>query len=106
MKPASWLALAALLLPAIVRAQTTYTVDVRPDLNGLDVKIETVESTTALVVRLTNRTTQPVRCSLVFDAPPQNRRRTKQNVAPGETRQVPFRARRKWFRVQVDVECR
>jgi hypothetical protein len=105
MKPVPWLALAVLLLPAAARAQT-YTVDVRPDLNGLDVKIETVESTTALVVRLTNRTAEPVRCALVFDAPPQNKRRTKQNVAPGETRQVPFRARRKWFRVQVDVECR
>ncbi len=104
MKFMPWLAL-ALLLPASARAQT-YTVDLRPNLNGLDVVIETVESPTALVVRLTNRTAESVRCTLVFDAPPQNRRRTKQNVAPGETRQVPFRARRKWFRVQVDVECR
>ncbi len=96
--------LLALLLPCVAAGQT-YTVDVRPVLNDLDVKIETVAMTSALTLRLTNNTATRVRCDLRFDASPQTPRRTRVLVDPGRTEQSIFRAQRKWFSVIVDVEC-
>ena len=94
-----------LLLPLAAAGQT-YTVDVRPVLNDLDVKIETVAMTSALTLRLTNNTATRVRCDLRWDASPQTPRRNRVNVDPGRTEQSTFRAQRKWFSVIVDVECR
>lgn len=94
-----------LLLPAVAAGQT-YTVDLRPVLNDLDVKIETVAMTGVLTLRLTNNTADRVRCDLRWDASPQTPRRTRVNVDPGRTEQSTFRAQRKWFSVIVDVECR
>jgi hypothetical protein len=95
----------ALLLPCVAAGQT-YTVEVRPILNDLDVKIETVAMTGALTLRLTNNTAGRVRCDLRYDAAPQTPRRTTTFVDPGRTAQSTFRARRKWFSVVVDVDCR
>lgn len=83
----------------------TYTVDIRPTLNGLDIKIEPVASTGMLVIRLTNATDQRVRCRLNFDAAPQTPRRSSVNIEPGRTAQSVLRAQRKWFSVAVDVNC-
>jgi len=96
-------ALAELFAPAAF-AQT-YTVEVHPTLNDLDIKIETVEATGMLVVKLTNDTEQKVHCKLRFDASPQTPYRSTVNIDPGETEQSVFRAQRKWFAVGVEVEC-
>ncbi|HVN42533.1 MAG TPA: hypothetical protein VMT50_07085, partial [Steroidobacteraceae bacterium] len=42
----------------------TYSVKVTPRLHDLDVKIEYVDSTSVLVMKLTNRTQKRVRCQL------------------------------------------
>lgn len=97
------LALVVLVSPAAF-AQT-YTVDIQPTLNQLDVKIEPVASTGMLVVRLTNDTDRKVRCKLRFDAAPQTPYRSSVNIDPGKTEQSVFRAQRKWFAVAVDVNC-
>lgn len=86
-------------------AQSTYTVNLHPELNGLDVKIETVESAAMLVVNLTNNTADKIKCSLRYDASPQVPYRTTTYVAPGRTESSTFRAQRKWFTVDVTVRC-
>lgn len=86
-------------------AQSTYTVNLHPELNGLDVKIETVESAAMLVVKLTNNTANKVKCSLHYEASPQVPYRTTTYVAPGKTELSTFRAQRKWFTVDVNVRC-
>jgi len=83
----------------------TYTVEVHPELNGLDIKIEPVAMTGMLVVQLTNDTEQKVRCKLRYDASPQTPYRSSLNVEPGATEQSVFRAQRKWFAVAVEVTC-
>jgi hypothetical protein len=98
-------AMLALLLPCVAVGQT-YTVEVRPVLNDLDVKIETVPMSSALTLRLTNNTAGRVRCDLRYNAAPQTPRRATAFVEPGRTTQNTFRAQRKWFSVVVDVECR
>jgi hypothetical protein len=98
---------AALLLALIafeVSAQT-YSVEIRPVLNDLDIKIEQIPQSTMLILRLTNNTDQRVRCQLVFDASPQQLRRSTRSINPGETISSELRAQRKWFRVIVDVKC-
>lgn len=97
--------LLALLVPWVAAGQT-YEVEVRPVLNDLDVKIETVEMSGMLVVKLTNNTAGKVRCDLRYDASPQPLYRTSTYVAPGKTEQSTFRAKRKWFNVIVDVDCK
>ena len=97
------LALAVLYMPAAV-AQT-YTVKIHPTLNELDVKIEPVSQTAMLVIKLTNATEQKVRCKLRYEASPQTPYRSSVNVGPGKTEQSVFRAQRKWFNVDVYVEC-
>jgi hypothetical protein len=99
------LALALIVLVAPAAFAQTYTVEVRPTLNDLDVKIEPVAQTSMLVMRLTNNTDQRVRCRLRYDAPPQTTFRSSLNVNPGRTEQSVFRARRKWFAVVVEVNC-
>jgi hypothetical protein len=99
----SALALAALFAPAAV-AQT-YTVAIHPTLNDLDIAIEPVSTSTMLVVRLTNRSALRVRCRLRYDAPPQTPSRDTVRLDPGATRQSVLRAQRKWFNVDVQVEC-
>gem|GEM_PF-1432542 len=97
------LALTVLFAPAAFGQ--TYTVEVHPELNGLDIKIEPVAMTGMLVVQLTNDTEQKVRCKLRYDASPQTPYRSSLNVEPGATEQSVFRAQRKWFAVAVEVTC-
>jgi len=97
--------LLALLLPVVAAGQT-YQVEVRPVLNDLDVKVETVEMTGMLVVKLTNNTAGKIRCDLRYDASPQAPYRTSTYVGPGKTEQSTFRAKRNWFNVVVDVDCK
>jgi hypothetical protein len=97
------LALTVLFAPAAFGQ--TYTVEVHPELNDLDIKIEPVAMTGMLVVKLTNDTDQKVRCKLRYDASPQTPYRSSVSVDPGKTEQSVFRAQRKWFAVAVEVTC-
>ncbi len=99
------LALAWIVLVAPAALAQTYTVEIRPTLNDLDVKIEPVATTSMLVVRLTNNMDHRVRCRLRFDASPQTPHRSSLNIDPGRTEQSVFRAQRKWFAVVVEVNC-
>jgi hypothetical protein len=47
-----------------------------------------------------------VRCALRYEAQPQPIYRTTTYVDPGKTEQSVFRAKRKWYQVAVDVECK
>lgn len=108
----SWLreSIATLVLAATASVSTaaaaqTYTVQVKPELNGLDILIEPVPSPSILVIRMTNRTDQRVRCNLTFDASPQTPTRTRRMINPGQTTSSVLRATRRWFSVVVDVNC-
>jgi hypothetical protein len=97
--------LAVTVLASAANAQT-YSVTLKPTLHDLDIKIEPVETTGMLVIKLTNRTDGKVRCDLRYDAAPQTLYRTTTYVDPGKTEQSTFVARRKWFSVEVSVECK
>ncbi len=97
------LVLAALMLPAFAQ---NYKVHVTATLDDLDVKIEPVANTGMLVIKLTNKNDIKVRCDLRYDAAPQALYRTTTYVDPGKTEQSVFRARREWFSVDVNVECK
>jgi hypothetical protein len=98
-------ALALIVLFAPAAWAQTYSVDIRPTLNDLDITIEPVSKSTMLVLRLTNNTQQRVRCRLRYDAQPQTPFRATVNINPGRTEQSVLRAQRKWFSVTVDVNC-
>jgi hypothetical protein len=97
------LLLASLAPPAIAQ---NYKVHVTATLDDLDVKIEPVANTGMLVIKLTNKSAMKVRCDLRYDAAPQALYRTTTYVDPGKTEQSVFRARREWFAVEVNVECK
>jgi hypothetical protein len=84
---------------------STYTVEIRPTLNDLDIKIEHVAQASTLVVNLTNNSPTRVRCNLRFDASPQTPVRRTRHIDPGRTDSSVLRAQRRWFSVTVDVEC-
>jgi hypothetical protein len=92
------------LMAAPALAQS-YEVTVNPQLNGLDIKVEPVDSPDLLVLRLTNNSPTKVRCEMKYNAPPQPLYRTSTFVDPGKTGQSTFKAKRKWHRVDVDVTC-
>lgn len=96
-------ALAALSPGAVAQ---TYTVEVRPERDDVNVKIETVEQSDLLLVKLTNGGTAKVRCDLRYDASPQMPYRTTVYIEPGRTESSVLRAKRHWFKVVVDVKCR
>ena len=96
------LALTAVVPPVMAQ---TYSVNVNPSLNGLDVKIEPISNSTMLVVKLTNNADQKVRCKLKYDASPQPLERKTVYIDPGKTEQSVLQAKRKWFSVDVDVDC-
>lgn len=98
---ALWLTLASVA----ALAAATYEVRVESELNGLDVKISTVENPGGLIVQLRNDSPQKVRCTLRLDAQPQALVRKTIYVAPGKTEDAAFAAKRKWFEVDVRVEC-
>jgi hypothetical protein len=79
------MALAMLALDAFAQ---TYSVDVHPTLNDLDVQIEPVASTGMLVLKLTNKTGQKVRCDLRYDASPQPPYRTTTYIEPKSPRAI------------------
>jgi hypothetical protein len=88
------------------RAQPqNYTVDIRPVLNDLDIRIEHVAKSNALVLNLTNNSPTRVRCDVNFDASPQTPRRSTRHINPGHTGTSSLRAHRRWFSVRVDVVC-
>ena len=99
------LALALIVLVAPAAFAQTYTVEIRPTLNDLDVKIEPVSKSSMLVLRLTNNTDHRIRCRLRYDAAPQTPFRSSLSIDPGRTEQNVFRAQRKWFAVVVEVNC-
>jgi hypothetical protein len=96
----------ALSMAATDATAQTYSVNVNPTLNGLDIGIEPVAQSGVLVVKLANKTGQKVRCDLRYDASPQPLYRKTTFVDPGKTEQSVFRAKRKWVSVDVSVECR
>jgi hypothetical protein len=98
---------AALLLAlvALEASAQTYSVEIRPELNDLDISIEQIPQSSMLILRLTNNTATRVRCQLVFDAAPQRLTRSTRSIDPGQTISSELRAQRKWFRVIVDVKC-
>lgn len=83
----------------------TYSVDIRAELNGLDIKIEHVANTRMLVVNLTNNSPTRVRCNLNYDASPQTPLRATRHINPGQRETSVLRAQRRWFSVTVDVVC-
>ena len=95
----------SLALMATETPAQTYSVEIRPVLNDLDIKIEQIPQSTMLILRLTNNTDTRVRCQLVFDAAPQRLKRSTRSINPGQTISSELRALRKWFRVIVDVRC-
>jgi hypothetical protein len=98
------LPLMALAPPARAQAQV-YTVDIRPVLNDLDIKIDHVADSRMLVVNLTNNSPTRVRCEVRFDASPQSPRRSTRSINPGQKASSVLRAQRRWFAVAVDVVC-
>lgn len=82
-----------------------YTVEIRPVLNDLDIKIEHVSRSSMLVLNLTNNSPTRVRCDIHFDASPQTPRRSTRHIDPGQTGTSSLRAHRRWFSVRVDVVC-
>jgi hypothetical protein len=101
-------AVAAVALAAFVQdafAQT-YTVNISPELNGLDVKVEPVSNPGMLVVNLTNNTAQKVRCDLNFQADPQMPYRTFVFMDAGKKGSAVLQASQKWYEVDVDVKCK
>lgn len=97
---------AALAMLASNSFAQTYSVEIRPALNDLDVKVEHVELTGMLIMKLTNNTQQKVRCELRYDASPQLLHRASVFIDPGKTEQNAFRQTQTWFSVTVDVECK
>ena len=102
-----WLAVAllALVVPPAHAQSQVYTVDIRPVLNELDIKIEHVADSSMLVVNLTNNSPTRVRCDLQFDASPQRPQRSTRHINPGARNSIVLRAQRRWFSVTVDVTC-
>lgn len=112
-RPSAWLcgwfkacAVLVLATAALDAHAQTYTVEIRPTLNDLDVKIEHIAQTSMLILKLTNNTDTRVRCDLHFDASPQTPLRSTRSINPGRTISSVLRAQRRWFRVIVDVQCR
>ncbi len=106
----SMLCLLLLVLPglgprAVHALSQAYTVDIRPVLNDLDIKIEHVAQSKMLVLNLTNNSPTRVRCDIHFDASPQTPRRSTRHIDPGQTGTSSLRAHRRWFSVRVDVVC-
>ena len=99
------LSLLALCTQAAGAQSQVYSVDIRPELNGLDIKIEHVANTRMLVVNLTNNSPTRVRCNLHYDASPQTPLRTTRHINPGKRETSVLRAQRRWFSVTVDVVC-
>lgn len=97
--------LACGVLPPAAWSQT-YAVEVQPALNELPIEIETVPSSGVLVVKLTNKGSAKARCDLRYDASPQPIHRAYVYVEPGQTEENAFRAKRKWFKVLVEVTCK
>jgi len=97
-------ALALAIVPAAAPAQT-YSVQINPTLNNLNIKIEPVVNPGLLVVNLTNKSDKKVRCDLNFDASPQIPYRTTKFLDPGETEAGVLRATQTWFSVTVNVNC-
>ncbi len=102
--PALALLLAAAALPAF--AASTYDVEVKPELNGLPIEIESQPFDGRLVMKLTNGGDTKVRCDLRYDASPQPIGRSYVYLKPGETAENSFQAKRKWFSVTVTVTCK
>ena len=87
-------------------AASTYDVEVRPDLNGLPIEIESQPFDGRLVMKLTNGGDTKVRCDLRYDASPQPIQRSYVYLKAGETAENSFQAKRRWFSVTVTVTCK
>ena len=94
-----------LLVASIVAAASTYQVDLESELNGLDVKLSTVENPGGIIVRLQNDSATKIRCNLRYDASPQPIGRRTVYVAAGKTGESVFGAKRQWSRVDIKVDC-
>jgi hypothetical protein len=99
------LAMLAMLIAMPCALAQNYTVNINPTLNDLDIQIEPVASAGVLVLKLTNRTAQKIRCNIRYDAAPQPLERKTIYLDPGKVEQSAFAARRTWHSVDVGIEC-
>lgn len=102
-RAACWLVLA--LASASALAEATYEVRLESELNGLDVEVTTIENPGGLIVQIRNGSPHKVRCTVRLDAQPQPLARKTVYVEPGRTEDAAFVAKRKWFDVEVRLEC-
>lgn len=93
-------------ITAAAIAESTYDVEVKPDLNGLPIEIESQPFDGRLVMKLTNGGDTKVRCDLRYDASPQPIQRSYVYLKAGETAENSFQAKRRWFSVTVTVTCK
>ena len=98
-------ALCATLATAVAAASSTYKVNIESELNGLDIKISTVENPGGMIVRFKNDSSQKARCDLRYDASPQPLARRTVYVDAGKTGESVFGAKRQWFHVDVTINC-
>lgn len=93
------------LLGGVAAAASTYQVNIESDLQGLDIKVSTVENPGGIIVRLQNDSATKVRCNLRYDAAPQPIGRRTVYVGAGKTGESVFGAKRQWSRVDIKVDC-
>jgi hypothetical protein len=108
MNPYHSVAFATLLVVAASSALAvpTYDVEVKSELNGMPVEIESQPFDGRLVMKLTNGGDTKVRCDLRYDASPQPIQRSYLYLKAGETAENSFQAKRRWFSVTVTVTCK
>ncbi len=96
----------ALMMTPTLASALSYKVSINPTLNGLDVAFTTQETERLLIVNVTNKTDQKIRCDFTYDAPPQMLFRSTSWVKPDSSGLNNFNITRRLYNVKVDVECK
>jgi hypothetical protein len=88
-----------------VTAAHAYPIDVKSNLNGMDLKLNAVGDASIAAIEIKNDDSRTARCQVEFVNGPELPDRNMATVQPGKAQTVRFAAKRTVIKLDINVSC-
>ena len=96
---------AAAVAMTCVTSAHAYPIDVKSNLNGMDLKLNTFGDSSIAAIEIKNDDSRAARCQVEFVNGPELPDRNMATVQPGKAQTVRFAAKRTVIKLDVNVSC-
>jgi len=109
----TWIVLALVVLSGLIPGPASpfgygnesFVIDLKKDLQGLNLGVSTHQTGRTAIVEIQNRTTQKIHCRARFHNGPEIPRRRQSSIEGSESIILAYTAKRPVIRMQILLEC-